>query len=163
LGINFTTINITSSACFTIKVTQRSRVKTAKSDERILSYLARKHGEVFRTKELSQSLQSRFIMMIPTGLGGISLISLLGGISTQGASQVSGFAGISRDCASVQLITHSKVAGWNHGWLRVRWTVRIGQKLIGKWTTRISIEENEWRPRLPFQTRLNAVSSGWLK
>jgi hypothetical protein len=46
--------------------------------------------------------------------------------------------------------------------LRVRWTLSIGQKLIGKRTTRISGAAGRW-PRLLFRTGLNAVSSGWLR
>jgi hypothetical protein len=56
-------------------------------------------GEMFTTKELSQLLQSRF-MMIPGVLCGMSLISLLTRISAQRTSQASGFAGISAKCAS---------------------------------------------------------------
>jgi uncharacterized coiled-coil protein SlyX len=72
-------------------------------------------GEMFTTKELSRLLQSRFIMvlcriaMVPSMLRGISLISLLTCISAQTASQVSGFAGMSKKCASARLITQSKV------------------------------------------------------
>jgi hypothetical protein len=65
-------------------------------------------GEMFTRKELSQLLQSRF-MIIPSSLWGISLISILTRISAQRTSQVSGFAGISDKCASVRLITRSEL------------------------------------------------------
>jgi Na+-transporting methylmalonyl-CoA/oxaloacetate decarboxylase beta subunit len=70
----------------------------------------RNTGEMFTTKESLQLLQSRLRMMISGMLCGMSLISLLGRISTQGVSQVSGFAGISTKCASARLITQSKAS-----------------------------------------------------
>jgi hypothetical protein len=89
LGINFTAIDTTSSAYFSPKLTQRSRVS------------AQGAGEMFKTKKLSQLLQNLSNMVICD----MSLITLLRPISTQTTIQVSGFAGISTKCASARHIT----------------------------------------------------------
>jgi hypothetical protein len=62
---------------------------------------------MFTTKELSQLHQSRLMMI---GLGRLSPIPFLAGVSTQVTSQVNGFAGISTNCASSRLITQLGVA-----------------------------------------------------
>jgi hypothetical protein len=49
-------------------------------------------------------------------------------ISAQSGSEVCGLAGISTKCLP------SQVAGWDRGCWRLPWTVRTGQKPIGKWT-----------------------------
>jgi hypothetical protein len=60
--------------------------------------------ELFATKELSQLLQSRFILMVPAVLCGISLISLLSRTSPERMIQVNGFGVVSTKCASARLI-----------------------------------------------------------
>jgi hypothetical protein len=80
-------------------------LQDSKSVDGIVSYLTRKHGgnvhDTFPVKELSRLLQSRLIVIIPSGLSGMiiprtmSLISLLTHLSSQWMSQISGFAGIS--------------------------------------------------------------------
>jgi hypothetical protein len=65
-------------------------------------------AEMFTTKELSQLLRSRLILMAQI-LFRVSLISLPITLSCQTMSQVSGSAGISTKCASARLITQSQV------------------------------------------------------
>jgi hypothetical protein len=80
----------------------------------IISYLTRKDSGNVRDKGIVTIRQSRFVMAIGKNCR-ISSNSLLRGVATQRTGQVSGFAGISANCASGRLMTQSQVTLCNRG------------------------------------------------